>query len=199
MSINKIIRNITGVITLISFVILLSLENFKLYDIILAIFGSSALSFLTAMISYNSDIKKLNRTVIMMILQVQNEVRKILIDYNKVLTDWNEFDFQEAHAIISKHIEEFFIYTKTIKFETGKEIQNVTKMGDINEIFRLYISLNGEIYMVGIYLKNLYRDDAYQQYKKCQQLDQEIVEKIKQLLKKEYGKNFSDINTIGLI
>ena len=72
-------------------------------------------------------------------------------------------------------------------------------MGDISEIFRLYISLNGEIYMVGIYLKNLYRDDAYQQYKKCQQLDQEIVEKIKQLLKKEYGKNFSDINTIGLI
>lgn len=169
------------------------------YDVALAIFGSSALSYLTAKISFNSDIRKIKRTVISNVLQIQAEVKKILSEYDKVLNDWDENDFYEVHSLLNKLIGEFMSYSNAIKFETGKEIAEIIKVKNILEIYKLYINLNGEIHIVGVYLKNQNRKSAYEIYIKCKEFDEEIIGKIIVLLEKEYGRKFSDINSIGLL
>lgn len=204
MSTNERIRMITFRITVVSLFAVLILGQSELkgvyyYDIALAIFGSSALSYLTAQISYNSDKRKIKRTIISNVLQTQAEVKKILSEYSKTLDYWDENDFYEVSSVLRMLIGEFFSYSKTIKFETGKEITQFIKVENIGEIYRSYINLNGEIHRVGNCLKNNSKEDAYKTYRECIELDKEIVKKIEVLLKKEYGKNFADINSIGLL
>lgn len=203
MNINEKIRGITFWITVMSLCALITLGHFKVtgvyYDITLAIFGSSALSCLTAQISYNYDIKKINRTVITNMLQIQTEVKKILSEYNKTLDYWDEKDFYEANSVLRMLIGEFFSYSKTIKFETGKDIIQFIKSKNITEIYQSYINLNGNIHIIGNLLKNDNKESAYKTYRECIELDKKIIKKIEVLLKNEYGKNFAAINSIGLL
>lgn len=203
MSTNEKIRGITFGITMISLFALIILGYVKpisiYYDIALAILGSSALSCLTAQISYNSDIRKIKRTIISNVLQIQAEVKRILFEYDKVLDYWEEDDFYEVNSVLRMLIGEFFSYSETIKFETGKEMIQFIKVENINEIYELYININSGIHGVGNCLKNKNKEAAHKTYRECIELDKEIVKKIEVLLKKEYGRKFADINSIGLL
>lgn len=200
MNFNKKLFKITSLVTLVSFVFVIFFErNSIYYDITLAIFGSAALSCLTAIISYNFDKRRINRTVISNVLQIQKEAKKILSEYNKILDNWDEKDFYEVYLVIHKLIDEFLSFSFAIKLETGKEMVELFKTQNITQIYTLFIELNRKIYNISELLKDGKKKDAYDKYKESRDLDEEIIEIIKIVLREEYGKNFAKVNSIGLL
>lgn len=202
MSANRKIGKITFWITIVSLlvIVLQKIDNQSIYyDIILAIFGSSALSCLTACISYNSDIRKIKRTVITNVIQIQTKVKSILSEYSKVLDDWDENDFFKINTELFGLFDEFFSYSTTIRFETGKELAELFKFENITELYKLYADLDNGLCDIGIFLKHKKEEEAYKKYKECYEFNKEIIKKLEVLLKKEYGKHFAALNSIGLL
>ena len=203
MNANIKIRRISFLIMIVSLVISIILgicnQLSVLYNISLALFGSASLSYITAKVSYNSDVTRIKRKIILNIIHIQTEVKKILSEYSKTLDFWDENDFYEFYSNLNNLIDDFFRYNKIVKFEIGKEILEFIEVENILDIYNSYIQLNSDIHLVGILLENKDKNSAYEQYINCIDYAKNITDKIKVLLKNEYGKAFANINSIGLL
>jgi len=199
----RMLKVLTGALTIgaLSIIIEITLRENRwyemIYDIALAVFGSALLAWLAAKIEQYHDKKIIRRTVIMNVLKVQREIKKILSEYGKVLEQWEAQDFREVADKIYGYIDEFYAYNNALKFENGKWDNYFGK--EILEIYSNYIYLAGDIKTISTLLENNLRNEAYSKYKECRDEGKIIVEMIIKALTREYGKNFANIESIGLL
>lgn len=204
MKVNRWVMKICFIIMLISLgaVIFFSVTEYDdevMYDLGLAIFGSAALSWVTGLINFYADRRTVKRTVISNILQIQKVAKRILSEYCKLLKDWDEEDFYREADTMSRLIDDNFSYLDTLKMEMGEERRWYINGKELSEIYKSFYFLKDDIRTIGILVKNDKRDKAMELYRECRENDEKIVCSIKTMLEKEYGKNFADYNSIGLL
>jgi len=199
---NKLLKGLTGALTIGALLFIIRIKAVEdwdglLYDISLAIFGSALLAWLVAMAEQYQDRKIIQRTVIRNILKTQREIKKIISEYDKILDNWEPQDFREAADKIVGHIDEFYIYNNTLKFESGKWDNYF--QGEIIEIYRDFLNMASNLRIIGMFLDNNLRKDAYLKYTECIEDGKLIVDSIIKILSKEYGKDFAKVESIGLL
>lgn len=199
---NKLLKVLTSMLAVGTLLIIIwtkSNENpCKItYDIALAIFGSSLLAWLVAIVEQWQDRRLIQRTTIKNILKVQEEIKRIMWEYNKILDKWEPRDFREAADKIRSYIGEFYAYNDVLKLENGKRnnyfgIEIIKIYGDFS-----YMA-NGCIIIENL-LNDNKRDEAYSRYEKCKSDSRAIADSIATILTKEYGKKFTNSEVIGLL
>lgn len=199
---NKLLKVLTGVLTIGALLIIISAKVVEdwcgmIYDISLAVFGSALLALLVAMVEQYQDRKIIKRTVIRQVLKTQREIKKIMSEYAKVLDEWEAQDFREAADKIFGYIDEFYAYNNTLKFENGKWDNYFER--EILEIYNNFFYMAGDFRTIGTLLNNNLRNEAYSKYKECREEGKLVVDSITKVLSKEYGKNFANIESIGLL
>lgn len=193
---------LTGVLTIGALLIIISAKVVEdwcgmIYDISLAVFGSALLALLVAMVEQYQDRKIIKRTVIRQVLKTQREIKKIMSEYAKVLDDWAAPDFRASADKIVEYINEFYTYNTTLKFENGKWDNYFER--EIVDIYNNFFYVASEFRTIGKHLDNNQRNEAYLKYKECRETSKLIVDSIIKVLSKEYGKNFADVESIGLL
>lgn len=201
MNTNKKIQTVaffTTIISLIAVILKRDSNETLCYDISLALFGSAAIAYCTAKITYSSEVKTTKRKIISNIWQIQKNFKKILFEYNKVINNFNAKDFENAYLEIRRLIDEFMSYSDTIKLESGKSLNEFFSLSEITSVYESFVQMNGELHMIGTLIASGNNQLVIDTYNQCMQDDKETVEIIKKILRKEYGKNFESLNSIGL-
>lgn len=199
---NKLLKTLTCVLTIGALIIIINIKAVedwrgKIYDIALAIFGSSLLAWLVAMVEQYQDRKTIRRTVIMNVLKIQREIKKIISEYAKALDGWDAQDFRGTADKMYGYIDEFYTYNNTLKFENGKWNNYFGK--EILDIYSNFLHMASNLRMIGTFLDKNLRNEAYSKYEECREEGKLIVDLIINVLSKEYGKNFANIESIGLL
>lgn len=199
---NKLLKKVAGALTIVALLIILIANGGEerygvIYDISLAVFGSALLAWLVAIVEQYQDRKIIHRTVIKNILKTQREIKKIISEYSKVLDNWEAKDFREAADKIREYIDEFYAYNSTLKFENGK-VDNYFRR-EILEVYRKFLDMAIDLRKIAMFLDSNLRNDAYAKYRECEENAKGIVDLIIRILSKEYGKIFTDIESIGLL
>lgn len=199
---NKLLKALTGVLAIGALLIIIKTKASEdwygmIYDISLAVFGSALLAWLVAIVEQYQERKMIRRTVVRNVLKTQREIKKIISEYTKFLDDWEGQDFRESADKILRNIDEFHAYKNTLKFENG-EWNNYFKK-EIFEIYNRFLHMASEFRIIGKLLDNNLRNEALSRYKKCREESKLIIDSIIKVLSSEYGKSFSDIESIGLL
>lgn len=199
---NKLLKKLTGVLTIVALLIVVGTKAVEdwcgmIYDISLAVFGSSLLAWLVAMVEEYQYKKNIHRNIIEKVLKMQREIKKILSEYAKVLDAWEAQDFRESAGKMFGYIDEFYAYSSTLKFENGK--WDHYYKGEIIEIYSNFFNMASDFRTIGKLLDNNQRNEAYAKYKECREDGKIIVDLIIKVLVKEYGKNFANVESIGLL
>lgn len=202
MNTNKIIQKVTFIASVACLIAIIhvgiNMDKTIWYDIVLALFGSLAVAYCTAKITYMCEIKRIRRNIISNMLQIQKNFKKILFDYRKTLDYFEKEDFETARKEIHKLIDEYMSYTDALKLETGKNINDLIQISEVVNVYASFVRMNGDLHSIGMLVEEANKQLAYTTYIQCGQDDKKTVEMIKKILRQEYGKEFESINSIGL-
>ncbi len=206
MNANEIIKKYSFIIALITIVILTycELANNELTsfwnNFLFSIFGSSLLSWLVARITFNSEIKKTKIDILINLVSTHKKF-KTLFDTHMLKNAPPQViieTYNDVHHSTDIILEKFAHF----KYRYGKDLTSYTKTKTFTELCSILCSINSDLHLIYELSKKPHNKNIEDEITKwqleCQNQLKESAKLIKEIYKREYNKDFSDINAIGL-
>lgn len=209
MLVNKRIRGITGVssIIILGLLVVLYIEGINgkwvfIDNLLWSMMGSSVFAWLVAHITYNAECANKKRKIIIDILNIQKEV-KYLEEHMPLVDNMSPELFFECHEKIAKYIDSFYVMLNIFEYEMGSSLFNNVKLEGYTGVYNEFVIINRHIYNIGKILSESrtleQREKVIEKLNKLWREEEKAVALIEEIFKKEYGKNFAKIKSIGLL
>ena len=209
MLVNKRIKWVTGVssIIILGLLVVLYIEEINdkwifIDNLLWSMLGNSVLAWLVAQTTYDAECANKKRKIIIDILNIQKEV-KYLEEHMPLVDNMSSALFFECYEKIAKYIDSFYIMLNIFEYEMGSSLFNNVKLEGYMEVYNEFVIINRHIYNIGKLLSETrtleQREKVIEKLNKLWREEEKVVELIKEIFKREYGKNFAKIKSIGLI
>lgn len=202
---NKLIQNICFVLTIISSVILVSAEIFN-YELssffnnfFFAIFGSASISWLTALITFRSDIRDAKIDILIDSIAIYKKMKN---DFSsKIMFHTPPEIIKSTYSEVNLLLERIFIKLEIYKLRSGKELLEQTNLKTIIDLCNELHNANSQLGIIHTVLSNncnKTREEIGEMQIEYDKILKTASEKISQCYKEIYGKKFAELNSITL-
>lgn len=202
---NKLIQNICCILTIISIVILVSAEIFNyelssfLNNFLFAIFGSALISWLTALITFRSNIRDAKIDILIDSIAIYKKMKN---DFESKIMFYTPPEIiKSTYSEVNISIERIFIKLDIYKLKSGKELLELTNLNTIIDICKELHNANSQLSLIHTMLSNncnKTRKDIGEMQIEYDKILNTVSKKISQCYKEIYGKKFAELNSITL-